>query len=218
MIDNDHDGKETFHYTTEDSEAMNRHAGALGLPDRRMREAMTSDLSVMAARPIEAQREYIAHAVALLHGKPSLELSVTRRLSNVCDAAADGCIDDGYDLLIKCLRTGTVHGLRMVFVDGAPQICPLLENLYRTRRNAGEPAPTHYHSLSRRQVRVLQMIAQGMSNKRIARSLGITPETVKTHAKCILSKLEARTRAQAVARAEAIGLLDEPYAAARVNP
>jgi LuxR family maltose regulon positive regulatory protein len=51
------------------------------------------------------------------------------------------------------------------------------------------------------------MIARGMSNKCIARSLGIAPETVKTYAKRILSKLEARTRAQAVARAEAIGLL-----------
>lgn len=51
------------------------------------------------------------------------------------------------------------------------------------------------------------MIARGMSNKCIARSLGIAPETVKTHAKGILSKLKARTRAQAVARAETIGLL-----------
>ena len=51
------------------------------------------------------------------------------------------------------------------------------------------------------------MIARGMTTKCIARSLGIAPETVKTHAKVILSKLEARTRAQAVARAEAIGLL-----------
>ena len=100
----------------------------------------------------------------------------------------------------------SVHGLRMVFVDEGPQIVPLPENLYRTR-NAGVPAPTIYRSLSRRQVDVLQMIARGMSNKCIARSLGIAPETVKTHAKCILSKLEARTRAQAVARAEAIGLL-----------
>jgi DNA-binding NarL/FixJ family response regulator len=94
----------------------------------------------------------------------------------------------------------------MVFVDEGPQFSPLLENLYRAR-NAGEPAPTTYRSLSRRQVDVLQMIARGMSNKCIARSLGIAPETVKTHAKSILSKLEARTRAQAVARAEAIGLL-----------
>jgi DNA-binding NarL/FixJ family response regulator len=70
-----------------------------------------------------------------------------------------------------------------------------------------EPAPAAHRSLSRREAGVLQMMAQGMSNKCIARSLGIAPETVKTHAKGILSKLEARTRAQAVARAEAIGLL-----------
>jgi LuxR family maltose regulon positive regulatory protein len=51
------------------------------------------------------------------------------------------------------------------------------------------------------------MIARGMSNKRIAQSLGIAPETVKSHAKSIFFKLAARTRAQAVARADAIGLL-----------
>ena len=46
------------------------------------------------------------------------------------------------------------------------------------------------------------MIADGMSNKGIARSLGIAPETVKSHAKNIFVKLASRTRAQAVARAE----------------
>jgi len=51
------------------------------------------------------------------------------------------------------------------------------------------------------------MIAHGMSNKHIAQSLGITPETVKSHAKSIFVKLATRTRAQAVARAEAIGFL-----------
>ena len=51
------------------------------------------------------------------------------------------------------------------------------------------------------------MIADGMSNKRIAQSLGIAPETVKSHAKNIFIKLASRTRAQAVARAQAIGIL-----------
>ena len=51
------------------------------------------------------------------------------------------------------------------------------------------------------------MIARGMSNKHIAQALGITPETVKSHAKSIFVKLNTRTRAQAVARAESIGLL-----------
>ena len=70
-----------------------------------------------------------------------------------------------------------------------------------------EPAPTSFQTLSRREIGIVRMIAHGMSNKRIAKSLGITPETVKSHAKHIFVKLGARTRAQAVARAEATGLL-----------
>jgi DNA-binding NarL/FixJ family response regulator len=76
-----------------------------------------------------------------------------------------------------------------------------------SRGNTEEPVPTAYRSLSGREAHVLRMIARGMSNKCIARSLGIAPETVKTYAKAILSKLDAHTRAQAVARAEAIGWL-----------
>jgi DNA-binding CsgD family transcriptional regulator len=209
MRNNDYDGMEALRYSTANATAMNAHSGALVLPERLMREAIASDLSVIAVQLIEAAcrardgdreaaREYIAHAMALFHGKPSFGPSVTRGLSKVGDAAADGCVDEGYELLIKCLRTGAVHGLRMVFVEGGPRIFPLAESLYH--------APTSCRSLSRRETGVLRMIARGMSNKCIAKSLGIAPETVKTHVKAILSKLEARTRAQAVARAEAIGL------------
>jgi DNA-binding CsgD family transcriptional regulator len=204
-----HDGTDALRNTQENGNAMNAHAGVLVLPERLTREAITSDLSVIAAQlseaacrsrngDREAARERISPAVSLFHGKRGLEPYVAGGPSNVCDAAADVYSDDGYDLLIKCLRTGVVHRLRMIFVDGGPQISPLLESFYQ--------APT-YRSLSRRQAGILQMIARGMSNKCIARSLGITPETVKTHVKSILSKLEARTRAQAVAHAEANGLL-----------
>jgi DNA-binding CsgD family transcriptional regulator len=168
-----------------------------------MREAVTSDLSVIAAQLVDAAsrardgdhaatRACIALAVALLHAELSFESSFARRPPKICQTAANGGIDDGYDLLIKCLRTGAEHGLRMTFVDGGPRIFPLLENLY--------DAPVTCRSLSRREAGVLQMIALGMSNKCIARSLRIAPETVKTHVKAILSKLKARTRAQAVAR------------------
>jgi LuxR family maltose regulon positive regulatory protein len=64
-----------------------------------------------------------------------------------------------------------------------------------------------YRLLSGRETGILQLIARGLSNKRIALSLGITPETVKSHAKSIFIKLATRTRAQAVARAEASGFL-----------
>jgi DNA-binding NarL/FixJ family response regulator len=47
----------------------------------------------------------------------------------------------------------------------------------------------------------------GLSNKEIARNLGIAPETVKSHVKSIFVKLAVDKRAHAVARAQALGLL-----------
>lgn len=61
--------------------------------------------------------------------------------------------------------------------------------------------------LSAREAAVLRLISKGQSNKSIARELHIAPETVKSHAKKIFFKLSARTRAQAVARALALGML-----------
>ncbi len=55
--------------------------------------------------------------------------------------------------------------------------------------------------LSPREQSVLTLICCGLSNKHIARELGIAPETVKSHAKKILAKLQAKTRAEAVAQA-----------------
>jgi LuxR family maltose regulon positive regulatory protein len=45
------------------------------------------------------------------------------------------------------------------------------------------------------------------SNKQIVRTLGVTPETVKTHMKRIFIKLSAESRAQAVVRAQSLGFL-----------
>ncbi len=61
--------------------------------------------------------------------------------------------------------------------------------------------------LTKRESGILQLIANGLSNKRIAQRLDIAPETVKSHAKNIFCKLAAQTRAQAVARAEALGVI-----------
>ena len=64
-------------------------------------------------------------------------------------------------------------------------------------------------ALSRREISIVERIAQGHSNKEIARQLGIAPETVKTHVKRIFSKLGVERRAQAVWRAHALGLVSE---------
>jgi len=61
--------------------------------------------------------------------------------------------------------------------------------------------------LSPRERNILELIGQGESNKEIARNLGITPETVKSHVKHIFAKLAVEKRAQAVSRAQSLGLV-----------
>jgi len=62
-------------------------------------------------------------------------------------------------------------------------------------------------SLTQREADVLQLVAQGRSNKDIARRLAITEGTAKTHVKAILTKLDAISRTEAVAVAQKRGLI-----------
>lgn len=54
---------------------------------------------------------------------------------------------------------------------------------------------------------ILEMIGEGKSNKEIARALDITSETVKSHVKNIFVKLAVEKRAQALTRAQSLGLV-----------
>jgi LuxR family maltose regulon positive regulatory protein len=61
-------------------------------------------------------------------------------------------------------------------------------------------------SLSARESDILRLIAEGLTNKQIAKDLAIAPETVKSHMKHIFIKLNVERRAQAVSRAQILGL------------
>jgi LuxR family maltose regulon positive regulatory protein len=60
--------------------------------------------------------------------------------------------------------------------------------------------------LSKRELEVLQLIAQGNSNQQIADVLFISLHTVKTHARRINGKLGVERRTQAVAKAKLLGV------------
>lgn len=62
-------------------------------------------------------------------------------------------------------------------------------------------------TLSARQREILQMLANGMQTDAVANQLGLSTETVRTHTKRILAKLEASTRTQAVAIGLRYGLI-----------
>ena len=104
-----------------------------------------------------------------------------------------------------------------VFVEGGAGLGALLmethgrtewfESGARSSGNgSGQPA-LDGEAITTRERDVLGMISQGHSNKHIARTLKISPETVKSHVKRIFSKLSVGTRTEAVSRALSLGLL-----------
>jgi DNA-binding NarL/FixJ family response regulator len=86
------------------------------------------------------------------------------------------------------------HLLETLLDTRSPE-APLLNNL------AGETL------LTPREIEVLTAMADGASNKAIARRLGISFHTAKFHVAAILAKLDADSRTEAVARAAHLGLV-----------
>lgn len=61
--------------------------------------------------------------------------------------------------------------------------------------------------LSPRECEILALLASGRSNKELARALGISPNTVKTHVARIFEKLEVPNRVQAIEKARWLALI-----------
>ncbi|MEA3047471.1 MAG: hypothetical protein QOJ53_1803 [Sphingomonadales bacterium] len=61
--------------------------------------------------------------------------------------------------------------------------------------------------LTPRECEILALLASGRSNKELARALGISPNTVKTHVGRLFEKLEVQKRVQAIEKARALALI-----------
>ncbi|MDP6946607.1 MAG: helix-turn-helix transcriptional regulator [Myxococcota bacterium] len=70
-----------------------------------------------------------------------------------------------------------------------------------------EPEQIEAERLSPRELEILSMVAEGLTTKRIARRLGVSFATVRTHLERLRAKLGAKSRAEAVARAIQTGQL-----------
>ncbi|MBF0248221.1 MAG: response regulator transcription factor [Alphaproteobacteria bacterium] len=71
------------------------------------------------------------------------------------------------------------------------------------RGDGGDDAP----SLTQRQLEVLRLMAQGNSNKEIARALGISENTVRVHISAIINTMNAANRTEAAYSAMRLGLI-----------
>ena len=127
---------------------------------------------------------------------PTLMLTVSNAeedLANVLRAGARGYLlkdmepDDVVDAILRAARGETVV---------APAMTMKLVNLLQTGQPASAAA-SMLDSLTQREHEILNHLAQGQSNKVIARALDISYDTVKLHVRHILSKLNLSSRVEA---------------------
>ena len=71
---------------------------------------------------------------------------------------------------------------------------------------AAQPGREMFPQLSGREREVLDLMAQGLDNRRIAQALFLSDKTVRNHVSSVLSKLEVPDRSEAIARARRAGL------------
>jgi DNA-binding NarL/FixJ family response regulator len=89
----------------------------------------------------------------------------------------------------------------------APAVTKRLVEDFVMRPPPGQPLPDTFDRLTEREVEVLRVVAQGLSNSEIAARLHLSEATVKTHINRILTKLQLRDRVQAVVLAYESGLV-----------
>ncbi|MET8896107.1 response regulator transcription factor [Streptomyces albogriseolus] len=118
-------------------------------------------------------------------------------------------------LLKDVRRDDLVHAVRVV-AAGESLLAPtvtrrLVADLVKRRREqpaaADGPPPPSLDALTAREVETLRLLARGLSNAEIARTLFVSEHTVKTHVSNVLSKLGLRDRVQAVICAYETGLV-----------
>jgi LuxR family transcriptional regulator, maltose regulon positive regulatory protein len=134
--------------------------------------------------------------------------------------------------LSRTLTLAEPEGYIRTFVDEGPPMAELLSEVLEAQQRGrlDSPIPAHYlrkllavlerdisgaaqpatefpEALSERELEVLQLIAAGKSNRRIATELFVSVGTVKTHINNLYRKLDAHSRTQALARARELNLI-----------
>ncbi len=121
-----------------------------------------------------------------------------RTIKAILAAGAKGYIPKRSE--IKVLN----NALRLI-LDGGTYVPPnLIENIPQSLLN-GKNQTTK--NLTNRQSQVLDLIAQGKSNKQIAYDMGVSESTVKLHINALLRALHVSNRTQAVITAQKLGII-----------
>jgi DNA-binding NarL/FixJ family response regulator len=159
-------------------------------------EGFRPDVILVDPRKGPGETEATLHALARKFDSPIVVFTAdggARQLSEALKAGVKGYVrkDSPAEDLIRAIRSAIAGDF---YVDPALSSTIVLEEGERT--------------LTARQREILQMLADGMQTDAVAKQLGLSTETVRTHTKRILAKLDAATRTQAVAIGIRNGMID----------
>ena len=153
-------------------------------------------LSILKALALQADH---AHAKALSSLRRAVELAEPEEYIRVF-------LDEGPPMA-RLLHKALLHGVAPEYVSRLLAAFPVAEP---------EPAPPLIEKdarvelvepLSERELEVLELIAQGLTNREIGIRLFLSLNTVKAHTRNIYGKLGVHSRTQATARSQALGIL-----------
>lgn len=163
------------------------------------------DMDAVLIDPRDLAPEVLNAIVQVARGEdiPLLWLGHHGRLPDAARANVPGGVISSHadgDTLIAAIRATRV-GLRVIDpeleTDAGGPVAPALT----------APVSGPVQSLSPREHEVLELVASGLPNKAIARTLGISDHTVKFHVSSVLTKLDAGSRTEAVTIATRTGIL-----------
>jgi two-component system, NarL family, nitrate/nitrite response regulator NarL len=134
--------------------------------------------------------------------QPVLMLTVSQNENDLMGAIMAGA--SGY--LLKNAEPESLRQTMQNVAGGQSVLAPeVTAQVFRVIRN--RMGPTNELTLSEREVEILRCMAKGLTIQEAAKQLFISENTVKTHMRHILTKLEVSNRAEAVAKALQTGLI-----------
>ena len=156
----------------------------------------------------------IEAAARIREGIPSVKilmLTVSDEEDDLYAAIKAGA--NGY--LLKEISIEEVADAIRAVTQGQSLISPsmaskLLDEFTSLSKQADEKQGPHAPRLTERELEVLQLVAQGLSNRKIADKLYISENTVKNHVRNMLEKLHVHSRMEAVLYAMRENLIDDP--------
>jgi LuxR family transcriptional regulator, maltose regulon positive regulatory protein len=188
----------------------------------RMETQLTYARYLLALRSYDIAGKYLERIRAYLDERAIRRPLLTAHVLSALCADHAGKRKDAVDFLGQAVRMAGPEGYVRAFLDEDRSLLeilpmvrsidpPFVDEIFSAALSGNEASPAQAPNLaeplSGREIEILRLIADGLSNADIAARLVIAVATVKRHINNIYDKLAVKSRTQAIAKAKQLGLL-----------